>query len=188
VAKGCVHGSSRRSVTGALAVDLREWTMADDRGPLPAALAVRWWPGAALPRSHPSPAVAGWGKGGPKAHPGGTRSALAAAKTGGIICGRGRAAHRRAADLCALASAVRGGSPMFAGLASPMAPKDVRRGTRSSVTPGISVDDALAEGGGGDRCGSVMRRFWYGLTCTDAAEKAMGFLWAITLGPGFETG
>jgi hypothetical protein len=78
---------------------------------------------------------------------------------------------------------------MFAGLASPMAPEDVRGGTRSSVTPGMSVDAALVEGGGGNRCGSVMRQFRYGrLTCTDAAEKTMGFLWARTLGPGFETG
>jgi hypothetical protein len=33
----------------------------------------------------------------------------------------------------------------------------------------------------------VMRQLWYGLTCTDAAEKTMGFPWARTLGPGFET-
>jgi len=81
-------------------------------------LAVRRWPGAAFPRSRLSLAVAGRGKGGPKAHPGGRRSALAAGKTAGIMCGRRRAARRCSADLCAVARGVRGGFPMLAGLAA----------------------------------------------------------------------
>ncbi len=40
-----------------------------------------------LPRSRFLPAAAGRGKGGPEAHPGGTRRALAAAKAAGTICG-----------------------------------------------------------------------------------------------------
>jgi hypothetical protein len=108
-----------------------------------------------------------------RAHRVGCQSASSAA---------GGGAHRRAADMCALASPLRGGSPMFAGLASPMASNDVRRVTRSYVTPGTSVDDALAAGGG-----SVMRQFRDGLTCTDAARKTMGFLWGRTVRSGPQT-